>query len=464
MIQMNRNQLMQLFPQFKAEQDFSFSGVAIDSRKIEKGNIFVAIKGDNFDGHDYLNDLSKKGVVAIVVDRIVNSNLPQIVVQDTREALALLANYWRKVINPIIIAITGSNGKTTVKEMLGQILSSQQKTLITQGNFNNDIGVPLTFFRLTEYDKYAVIEMGANHAMEIQYLMSIAQPDVVYVNNAHSAHVEGFGSLQGIVEAKGEMYQYAATKALAVINDDEAAAGYWKSICAPENQLSFSMQHESAISGDFQLTSSGMTLNVKYKKEVASCQLPLLGAHNAQNALAAVSLAVACKVSLQQACDDLQGFNGVAGRQQFLSGINDSRLIDDSYNANPDSLAAAVDVLCALDGEHWLALGDMAELGERSEELHIKAVKHAQQKGINQFFALGNMSCRSAEVFGAQGFCFSQHEEMAGFIAQRLKSGVNLLIKGSRSAGMDKLVKALSKETSPHQTVAENTAGECHAL
>ena len=266
MIQMDHLQLSRLFKQDNAVKAFSFSGVSIDSRNINQGNLFVAIRGDQFDGHDYASQVHEKGAVAIVVDHLVDSDLPQILVADTRAALGMMANYWRKKINPKVVSITGSNGKTTVKEMLGRILKAEGQALMTKGNFNNDIGVPLTLFNLTESDQFVVIEMGANHLHEIEYLMSIAQPDIVYVNNAQAAHVEGFGSHQGVIQAKGEMYQFCEPSALAIFNNDEPAVDYWKSIVNAEDALSFSMRTDAAdINGDAELIDEGVLLKVQFR-------------------------------------------------------------------------------------------------------------------------------------------------------------------------------------------------------
>ena len=465
MIQMDHQQLSELFTQDDATPAFSFTGISIDSRNINQGNLFVAIRGDHFDGHEYAAHVHEKGAVAVIVERSVETELPQILVPDTREALGVLANYWRNKINSKVVSITGSNGKTTVKEMLGRILKSQGETLITKGNFNNDIGVPLTLFNLNESHQYAVIEMGANHLHEIEYLMSIAQPDIVYVNNAQAAHVEGFGSQRGVIKAKGEMYQFCEDNAQAIFNNDEPAVDYWKSIVRAQQTLSFSMRDANAdIKGDAELSHEGIALKVQYREESQEFRINVHGAHNAQNALAAISLALGCGITLKHACLALEGFDGVDGRQQFVNGTNNSRLIDDSYNANPASLVAAIDVLCALKGKHWLALGDMAELGEESQAMHIESVNYAYQHGVEQFFALGQKSCQSATVFGEQGFCFSRHDEMARFIAARLAPDVNLLVKGSRSAGMDKLVKTLSHGPQLNQPASSHTAGENHAL
>jgi UDP-N-acetylmuramoyl-tripeptide--D-alanyl-D-alanine ligase len=453
MISMNSGQLLKLFQQIKPGfEHFDFNGVVIDSRKACAGALFVAIKGESFDGHDFVTAAAKKGAVAAVVERALDIAIPQIIVDDCRLALGTLARAWRQQMNAKVVALTGSNGKTTVKEMLGKILECRQPTLKTSGNLNNDIGVPLTLFQLDEKHRFAVIELGANHMQEIRYLVEITQPDVVYVNNARAAHVEGFGSLQNVIRAKGEIYQYCPQQALAVFNEDEDASDYWRSICATENRLSFSMRHVADVSGGYSKCEDGLRLQLKYREDEAQCDLATRGEHNAQNALAAISLGLACGLELQQVCDGLQGFSGVQGRQQFRRGINNSLIIDDSYNANPDSLASAVRVLCDLAGEAWLALGDMAELGEDSMQLHDQAVHDARDAGVSQFFALGDQSCRAADAFGANGHCFTRYDEMAEFLARRLHPEINLLIKGSRAAHMEKLVAALVVNESNHVT------------
>ncbi len=460
MIRMSAAELLSVFPgSTENAADFTIQGVEIDSRKSCAGRLFIAIKGEQFDGHDFVAAAQDKGAAAALVEsRIDDCDLPQLVVADTRQAMAQLARHWRRQLQPTVVAITGSNGKTTVKEMLGQILSAQQPTLVTRGNLNNDIGVPLTLFELNQQQRFAVIEMGANHRHEIRQLVAIAEPDVVFVNNARPAHVEGFGSLQGVVEAKGEMYQFCSPEARAVFNDDEEAVSYWRSVVATQDQLSFSSAHQADVCARVELQ-QGVGLQLSYAGQQAQCDLQVYGAHNAQNALAAISLALACGLSLTDAAQALQGFQGVAGRQQIVKGVKDSTLINDSYNANPDSLSAAIQVLCEMPGEHWLALGDMAELGEQAQEFHNQAALEAQQAEVARFFAFGEMSCRAASEFGREGYCFTSHQEMADFIEQHINSNVVLLIKGSRSAGMEKVVSLLSQHNANN-----HPSGVSHAV
>ncbi len=458
MIEIHSSTLPSVF-QIEKVPEFSFKGVQTDTRKSCNGALFVALRGENFDGHDYLKQAQAQGAVAALVEKPQDIAIKQIVVDDSLQAMGQLARYWRRQVNPKLVAITGSNGKTTVKEMLAKILHSQDKTLVTPGNFNNAIGVPLTLFGLSRDDAYAVVEMGANHPREIEYLVGIAEPDVVYVNNARAAHLSGFGSVQGVVEAKGEMYQSAPSDSTAVFNEDEPACDYWKTISNSQRKLSFSMQHKAEINAGFSQQEQGIEVDVQVGSRSGQCSLNVYGSHNASNATAAISLAMACGLELDDCCHALSGFSGVSGRLQMCDGPAQSHIIDDSYNANPDSLAAAIDVLCALEGRAWLALGDMAEMGDESLSMHMQALDYARQQGVEEVFALGAMSCRAAEIFGKNGQCFDTHAAMAGHLMPRLKKGVNLLVKGSRSSGMDKLVTMLT-----HSSLQTPTQGTHHAV
>jgi len=450
MISMHSAQLLRLFPQAGSSvADFTFSGVATDSRKSAQGKLFIALRGEQFDAHDYLQQAAEQGAVAVLVERPSAVDLPQIIVPDSQQAMAQLAQAWRRQLGPTVIAITGSNGKTTVKEMLGRILAAQANVLKTPGNFNNAIGVPLTLFQLAPEDRFAVIEMGANHAGEIERLVNIAEPDIVYVNNARSAHLQGFGDVQGVQQAKGEMYRFAAKNSLAVFNQDEQATRYWQSISNSEKQLGFSLNGMTDVTATFVSQPNNLRIHVQYRQHSAQTRLQISGRHNVQNAVAAITLALACGVGLQAACQALDGFTAVAGRQQFLPGLNDSLIIDDSYNANPDSLAAALQVLSELDGAAWLALGDMAEMGDESLQRHKEALALARQVGVSEVFALGKMTCQAASIFAEHGHCFKSHQAMSDFIAPQLHAGINLLVKGSRCAGMDKVVARLTKPSSP---------------
>ena len=421
----------------------TFRGVTIDSRKDCSGQLFVAIRGDRFDGHDYVSSAYKNGAVVALVETLHDCEIPQLLVPDCKQAMALLANHWRHVCNPLVIGLTGSNGKTTVKEMLHQILEKEAFTNATRGNFNNDIGVPLTLFELSREDRYAIIEMGANHPGEIAKLATIAEPQIVYVNNVAAAHLTGFGSVQGVIESKGELYAYCQNQQLALFNADEVASRYWRSICAADQQFSCGLNADADFSANWDIQDETLLVEFIFRGEQARVVLNLLGEHNVRNALAAVSIATIAGLEFKTAVENLSGFAGVSGRLQLMQGPQNSRLINDSYNANPDSLEAGIKVLCSLKGSAWLALGDMGELGSETRQLHLKAAQTARANGVEKLFGIGEMSCLASEEFGDCGYCFEQISDMSESILQQIHEDVNLLVKGSRSAGMDKLVEAL---------------------
>ncbi|MFT5597312.1 MAG: UDP-N-acetylmuramoyl-tripeptide--D-alanyl-D-alanine ligase [Urechidicola sp.] len=434
---------LDIFATREEQPALQFKGVTIDSRNDCSGQLFVAIKGECFDGHDYVTSAFKNGAVVALVESQLDCDIPQIIVPDCKQAMAKLANFWRHDCNAAVIALTGSNGKTTVKEMLHQILQKEASTHSTRGNFNNDIGVPLTLFDLSKKNQYTIIEMGANHVGEIANLATIAEPDIVYVNNAAAAHLAGFGSLQGVVDAKGELYAYCQPQHRALFNTDEVASQQWQTTCAADHTMSCGLNATANVQGQWEATDEGLLLTVKYKGQICQVYIHVFGEHNARNALAAISIALIAGIEFKSAVINLTDFEPVKGRLQMLQGPNNSRLIDDSYNANPGSLEAGVKVLCSLKGEPWLALGDMGELGSDAELLHIKVAEVAKKQGVKKLFGIGPMSCVASAIFGDAGYCFDKVEDSALMVRSLIHQDVNLLIKGSRSAGMDQLVKAL---------------------
>lgn len=422
-----------------------FQGVSIDSRQSCESKLFVAIKGENFDGHRFVEAAYNNGAVVALVETRQPCDIVQIVVEDCRRAMGRLANYWRRQCDPCVIALTGSNGKTTVKEMLNQVLERQAPTLATQGNFNNDIGLPLTLFGLAPTHRFAVIEMGANHRGEIARLAEIAEPDIVYVNNVAAAHLAGFGDIQGVIEAKGELYAYCEARHKALFNVDEVASLYWREHCAAATQLECGLDKPADVSASWVDGCDCIEVEFSYRGEAIACELAVIGEHNVRNALAAVSLALLAGIDLASATAGLAGFSGVKGRLQMLPGPNGSRLIDDSYNANPESLEAGIKVLCSLQGSPWLALGDMGELGTDEVELHRQAARSARQNGVEKLFGVGEMSCIASREFGDGGSCHEDIDDTANAILAQIHDGVNLLVKGSRAAGMERLVARLSK-------------------
>lgn len=425
--------------------EVDFVGVVTDTRKDCDGALFIALTGENFDGHNYVKAAYDKGAAIALVSNKVDCDIPQILVEDTLIAYGVIANYWRHQTNPKVIAITGSNGKTTVKEMLACILTLDHKVLATVGNLNNEIGVPQTLCELSHDDEIAIIEMGANHADEIRRLSQIAEPNVVYVNNASATHIEGFGSLEGVRKAKGELYQYAHHDTIALINGDDEAAKQWIEQSATRHIVTLSMANKEAdINGLFK----GEQLHIQSANNSFSLTLKVKGQHNHSNALAAIGLALAVNTSIDSIINALSQFNGFKGRLQFIEGVNGSTVIDDTYNANPTSFKAGINVLCDLPGEAWLAMGDMAELGEDAQQEHDNVVSFAQHAGVTALFTKGVMSNEAAKVMLDKACTYDSFEVMSDAIRARLNKNINLLVKGSRNAHMEDLVHLLKREAS----------------
>ncbi|MCP4470877.1 MAG: UDP-N-acetylmuramoyl-tripeptide--D-alanyl-D-alanine ligase [Gammaproteobacteria bacterium] len=427
--------------------DTRFNGVTIDSRQSCDGKLFVAIKGDNFDGHQFVETAYRNGAPVALVEARQDCEIAQIVVADCKRAMGRLANHWRRHCDPCVIALTGSNGKTTVKEMLYQILARQVDTLATTGNFNNDIGLPLTLFELKPGHEFAILEMGASHRGEIARLAEIAEPDIVYVNNVAAAHLAGFGDIQGVIEAKGELYAYCGPGQKALFNADEVASRFWRGICAAQTQLSCGLDGPSDVGATWSSGAEALRVEFSYRGETRGCELGIIGEHNVRNALAAVSLALLAGNELASAVENLADFSGVKGRLQVMPGPAHSRLVDDSYNANPESLEAGIKVLCSLKGTPWLALGDMRELGVEEKSLHREAAQTARRYGVEKLFGVGEMSCIASEEFGDAGYCYEDIDGMAQAILAQIHKNVNLLVKGSRGAGMERLVALLTQAT-----------------
>jgi len=420
--------------------DTSLTGVGIDSRTINKGDLFVAIKGARFDGHDYLEAAATSGAVAALVSEPSTSILPQVRVPNTLQALADLATQWRRRLKIKVLALTGSNGKTTTKEMIRSILDNCHQVIATPGNLNNHIGVPLTLLSMRKQHDIAVVEMGANHPGEIGHLCGIAKPDISLLLNAAAAHISGFGSLDGVAKAKGEILENLAESGTAILNKDDTYYAYWRRLIKGQRVLKFGLSNNADF---YMLAKQGSMVRLSLAGTVRSCRIRLLGIHNVANALAAAAASYAAGASIDDIVVGLESTSPVAGRLVMYNGINGAHLIDDSYNANPDSLAAALAVLEQAPGEHWLALGAMAELGEQSELLHASAGKQAKSMNVDRLFAVGDAAAIAADNFGKGGEFFTSVDALIPHIKAQLKPGVSLLVKGSRSATMDRLVSAL---------------------
>ncbi|GGK76918.1 UDP-N-acetylmuramoyl-tripeptide--D-alanyl-D-alanine ligase [Amphritea balenae] len=426
--------------------------ISTDTRKIQQGDLFIALKGDNFDAHDFIGLAESKGAAAVVVDHKIDTSLPQLIVSNTRLALGNLAAYNRHRFTGVLFAVTGSSGKTTVKEMLASISRLRGQTLATQGNLNNDIGVPLTLLRLSSGDQYAVIEMGASGPHEIAYSTHLAKPDIAILNNAMGAHLEGFGSLQGVVKAKAEIFQGLTEQGTAVVNLDDPHASVWLAMLEQQPLFTFSVIDNTAtvFASDISLQDNGCyRFNLNFAGAHRPVILGLMGRHNVANALAAAAAQLADGCALATVADGLGQCRGAAGRMRPVQ-VNDSMLvIDDSYNANPDAVKAAVDALAELNGEAVLVLGDMAELGVDAEQQHRNLGAYVAAKGIDALYSCGPLSAAASDGFIAAGGHaaenFTDKHSLLAFIKQLPDCKRNLLVKGSRSAGMDEIVTGLTE-------------------
>ena len=446
--------------------DIDVTGVAIDTRKLAPGDLFVAFKGDHVDGHDYLAQAAARGASAALVSRKIDSELPQVLVNDVELALGDLASAVRAQRNARVIGITGSNGKTTVKTLTASILSLHGRTHVNSGSYNNEIGLPLTLLAMPADAQYAVLEMGAGKPGDITYLAAIARPDIGLVNIIAPAHLERMGSVEGVAETKGALYQALPADGVAIINADDAFARFFSGLAGTRRVLSFGLEHKADVGADIieqRVDGSRFVLSTPIGD--AEVALPLSGRHNVANALAATAIALALDVPLATIVAGLEQASAVEGRlkREVMSG--GWTLIDDSYNANPSSMAAAIDTLALASGERWLVLGDMAELGADACALHAEVGAHARKRGIEHLFAVGPLTTAAVEAFGAQGEHFENKPALIAALQSRLHSGVTCLIKGSHSAGMEQVVAelkqvALKQATSKHATSKDRQSGE----
>ena len=422
------------------------AGLFTDTRKPVQGALFVALRGPRFDAHDFVATAIEGGAAAALVERKIAADIPQIVVGDTRIALGVLASSWRGQWAGRMVALTGSNGKTTTKEMLASILGQKGETLATRGNLNNDIGVPLMLAELDASQAYAVIEMGANHRGEIAYLTGLAQPDVALITNAGSAHLEGFGGRQGVILGKGEIYGGLCQNGVAVINADDAGAPLWRAFNAKRAVLTFGMHSEADVHGQWQPSQTGGQLRIETASGVVDIKLQVAGEHNGRNALAAASAALAMGGDLAAIKTGLEAFGGVPGRLQRKAGLHGSVLWDDTYNANPDSLRAGIQAVREQGGETWLVLGDMGELGPDSAALHAESGHVARVSGVSRLYAVGTLAAHAVETFGDGATHFTDIESLVEALKTALQPGIQVLIKGSRSSRMERVTQAIMEE------------------
>ncbi len=433
-----------------------FTSVGTDSRKVRPGELFIALRGQHFDGHQYIAAAHAAGAVAAMVDvegavqatASLPHPLPMISVNNTHTGLTQLAYAWRSRFTGPLVALTGSSGKTTVKEMLASILRdiANGTVLATRGNLNNEIGVPLTLLELRAEHRCAVIEMGMNHAGEISRLSRLARPDVALINNAGRAHIEYLGSEEAIARAKGEIFEGLSATGIAVINADDPHAALWNKLCNKNKYLSFGIDQLADISARYELHVLYSEMQVKTPAGDMGVTIHAPGLHNVRNALAACAVAHALDVPLAAMASGLYKYAGVKGRLQRMPAHAGATLIDDTYNANPESMHAAIDVLARVPGRRLLVLGDMGELGERAAAYHVETGEYARAAGIEHLVALGELSVNTVAGFGAGARHFPRIEELLADVENILAPDMTVLVKGSRFMQMERVVKAFTVE------------------
>lgn len=443
---------------------FCFTQLETDSREDLAGKVFLALKGDRFDGHRFCTQAAEQGAAGLVVSEYQpDIALPQWCVDDTRIALGQIALLNRELFTGPVVGITGNSGKTTVKEMLGAILqqaSDPESVLITAGNFNNDIGVPLTLLRLSSEHNFAVIEMGANHLGEIRYCAGLAKPDVAVVLNVTGAHLGEFGSMDNIARAKGELISALAADGRVVINSDDRFSEYWQALAGERLRIDYSLHTEpSGLAAAAVLTADnirppepdgdhcgGYSFDLCWQSTRFPVQLSVPAKHNVANALAAAAAALQLNLSADVITSGLQHFSGMGGRLQTLPGINRSRIINDSYNANPGSVRAAIDTLMDFPGQRILVLGDIGELGSEAVPAHAALGEYAREKRVDHLFTVGDFTHHTANAFGTSARHFNDKQRLADAVKSLLTPETCVLIKGSRSARMEDVVQALRQQ------------------
>ncbi len=441
------NDLLTALPDATLTAPADFRGVTTNSKTVESGNLFVALRGERFDAHDFLADVVARGAAAVVVERLpAELTIPALVVPDTRHALGQIAQWWRKQFNIPVIGVTGSNGKTTVKEMIASILSTAfgaQNYLATRGNLNNEIGVPLTLFNLDTQHRAAVVEMGMNHPGEIARLAEIALPTVGLVNNAQREHQEFMASVAAVAAENGAVINGLDDNGCAVFPADDEFAPLWTAYAGSRNLLSFALDRQAAVTAQWTPIEFGSQVAINARGEQVSVVLSAAGEHNVRNALAACAAAIAIGIDLQSIARGLSAFTPVAGRLQKKQAANGAIVIDDTYNANPDSVRAAIDVLANAPSPRTLVLGDMGEVGREGVAFHEEIGEYARTRHIDQLFTVGELARHASRAFGQPARHFETMETLNEEVAS-VPPGASVLVKGSRFMQMERVVQRLT--------------------
>ena len=432
--------------------DALFTGVSTDTRSLTPGQLFFALRGPNFDAHERLSDAAAAGAVGAIVEREMPCPLPQLVTADSRRALGVLARDWRLRFELPVLAVTGSAGKTTVKEMLAAIMRTRGPVLATHGNLNNDIGLPLTLFQLDASHRAAVVEMGANRAGDIALLAAIARPQIGLITLCAPSHLEGFGSVEGVARTKGELFAGLSADGIAILNNEDEQAPLWRELTGARRTITFGMGGDVSAR-DVHAISEGMLFTLCAPSGEIEITVQHRGMHNVRNALAAAAAAHAAGVSLVDIQRGLAGAAAVTGRLQFRAGVASSRLIDDTYNANPASLVAALAVLGAERGPRWLVLGDMRELGPDAALYHRAVGAQAEAAGVSRLFTIGALAEHAAECFSGAVMHSSERDELLAALRSALaassSSPPTILLKGSRAMALDQVANALAAGSAP---------------
>jgi len=425
----------------------AFDGVLTDSRQVSIGNLFVALRGERFDAHDFLNDVVAKGAAAVVVERVPDGlGVPVLVVPDTRIALGEIGAYWRRQFTLPVIGVTGSNGKTTVKEMVASILSAAygiDNILATRGNLNNDIGVPLTVFRLHAAYQAAVIELGMNHPGEIAAITAIAQPTVGLVNNAQREHQEFMESVEAVAKENGGVIKGLPADGVAVFPADDPYTSLWRSYAGQRKVMTFGLSKDADVTCTFQVNDFGSDLSITAGGKQFQVKLSAAGVHNVRNALAATACALAIGVPQDAVIRGLETFAPVNGRLQRKSAKSGALVIDDTYNANPDSVRAAIDVLSHASGPRVLVLGDMGEVGDEGPQFHVEIGAYARDQGIEHLLTLGELAQHASSAFGTGATHFADIDSITKAAEALITAGTTALVKGSRFMKMERVVQHL---------------------